>query len=110
MEKESRPKTAFSSPMGLFQFAVMPFGLSGAPATVQRLIDEVLHGAENFAHVYIDDIIIFSPTWHQHLTHLMDVLQRLRASGLTVKMKKCQFGKSQCTYLGHVVGQRKSAS
>ena len=104
MDPESRPKTAFSSPLGLFQFTVMPFGLCGAPATFQRLMDEVLRGAGDYADAYLDDIIIFSDTWSDHMDHLRDVLERLRRAGLTIKVKKCQFARSHCTYLGHVVG------
>ena len=56
----SRQKTAFSSPLGLFQFTVMPFGLCGAPATFQRLMDEVLRGAGDYSAAYLDDIIVRS--------------------------------------------------
>lgn len=56
MEPEDREKTAFTSPLGLLQFTVMPFGLSGAPATFQRLMDSVLRGTEEYAGVYLDDI------------------------------------------------------
>ena len=57
-----------------------------------------------FASAYLDDLIIFSSTWENHLTHLRAVLSRLQELGLTTKPSKCQFGMTECTYLGHVVG------
>ena len=102
--KEAQSKTAFATPFGLYQFNVMPFGLQGAPATFQRLMNRVLNGLEEFSGAYLDDLIIFSRTWDEHLHHLSAVLDRIRAAGLTAKMKKCQFGTSQCLYLGHMVG------
>ena len=82
----------------------MPFGLQGAPATFQRLMDKVLHGQEEFAAAYLDDVVIFSETWSEHLYHVEQVFQRIQEAGLTVKLAKCQFGMAQCIYLGHVVG------
>ena len=102
--EEDRPKTAFTTPFGLFQFIRMPFGLQGAPATFQRMVDHLLHGLESFASAYLDDIVIHSATWEEHLQHLEIVLVRLREAGLTAKPRKCQFGMAQCVYLGHVVG------
>ena len=81
-----------------------PFGLSGAPATFQRLMDRVLRGLDSFSAAYLDDVIIFSMSWESHLEHLRAVFQRLREAGLTAKPRKCQFGMQQCSYLGHVVG------
>ena len=82
----------------------MPFGLQGAPATFQRMVDRLLHGLGNFANAYLDDVVIHSATWEEHLQHLETVLTRLREAGLTAKPRKCQFGMAQCVYLGHVVG------
>ena len=105
MSAESKPLTAFTTPFGLYQFCVMPFGLSGAPATFQRLMDQVLRDLGAFTAAYLDDVIIYSSTWDEHLCHLRAVFQRLRAAGLTVKRKKCQFGTRHCNYLGHIVGE-----
>ena len=98
-----RVKTAFSTPCGLIQFRVMPFGLQGAPATFQRLIDQVIHGVD-FAAAYLDDLIVFCSTFEEHITHIRTIFERLRKAGLTVKAKKCEVGAAQCEYLGHVVG------
>ena len=101
---EDRAKTAFSSPYGLFQFTVMPFGLQGAPATFQRMMDELLRGTEGYSAAYLDDIVIYSDNWKDHMKHLKEVFRRLRKAALTVKLDKCQFGMDQCIYLGHMVG------
>ena len=104
MSPESRSKTAFTTPFGLFQFRVMPFGLQGAPATFQRMMDKVLHGLGDFAAAYLDDVVIHSNTREEHLGHIQQVMERLRKAGLTAKPKKCQFAMTRCTYLGHIVG------
>ena len=104
MQKESRPLTAFTTPFGLFQFRVMPFGLHGAPATFQRMMDNLLGDCTAYAAAYLDDVVIHSTTWEEHIRHLTDVLQRLKEAGLTIRPKKCQFGMDRCSYLGHVVG------
>ena len=80
LEDTDREKTAFTSPIGLLQFCVMPFRLSGAPATFQRLMDRVLRGLGDFVGVYLDDIIIYNETWDDHLHHLCQVLHMYNAS------------------------------
>ena len=107
MSQESKAKTAFITPYGLYQFNVMPFGLQGAPATFQRLMDKVLEGLESFSAAYLDDIIIYSQSWAEHIRHVRKVLEVLRSSNLTVKLRKCQLGMDECRYLGHVVGNGK---
>ncbi|XP_042300045.1 uncharacterized protein LOC121917995, partial [Sceloporus undulatus] len=105
LRPEDREKTAFATPKGLFQFTRMPFGLHGAAATFQRLMDRVLQGLEFCAAAYIDDIIIFSDSWEEHIEHLTKVLGALRAAGLTANPKKCAIACRQVKYLGHAVGQ-----
>ena len=75
--EEDRHKTAFITTKGLYQFRMMPFGLCGAPATFQRMMDEVIRRMNQFASVYLDDLIVFSTTWKDHLAHLRVVLGRL---------------------------------
>ncbi len=107
MDQESKPKTAFVTNSGLFQFNVMPFGLKNAPATFQRLMDCVLgklHGSICF--VYIDDIIIYSPSVAQHFFDLQAVLHNLEVAGLTINLKKSKFCLSEITFLGHVVNTK----
>lgn len=106
VEEQSRHLhlTTFMTPFSLYQFRMMPFGLSGAPATFQRLMDQVLRGLEAFVAAYLDDVVIYSVLWSEHLQHLRAVLQCLSQAGLTATPQKRQFGMKQCSYLGHVVG------
>ena len=100
---EDRPKTAFATALGLYQFRVMPFDLQGAPATFQRMMDSLLRG---YAAAYLDDVIIHSESWGEHLQHIDAVLTRLHNANLTVKPRKCQFAMQNCMYLGHIVGNK----
>ena len=97
--KEDRCKTAFITPAGKFEFNRMPFSLKGAPATFQRAMDNLLMDCRLFAASYIDDIIIFSKSWEQHLDHLKEVLQTSRINS---KDEKMYIGSP---FLGHVVGR-----
>ena len=104
MAVKDKPKTAIATPFGLYQFKCMPFGLQGAPATFQRMMDALLDGLRDYASAYLDDLVIFSRTWKEHLTHLEAVFERLKATGLTAKPTKSKFGMEEWSYLGHVVG------
>ena len=77
----------------------MLFGLNGVPATFQRLMNEVVQDMEKFAHAYLDDFVIFSDTWEEHLVYLEAMLGKLREFGLTANMTKCQWAMAECTYL-----------
>ena len=100
--ENARVKTAFVTPFGLYQFRVIPFGLQGAPATFQRMMDQLLRGLEEYAAACLDDLVIYSNSWEDHMLHHAKVFDRLRGAGLTTKPRKCQFGMMQCVYLGHV--------
>ena len=100
-------KTAFCTPWGKFEFAVMPFGLRNGPAVFQRLMDRLLHNDLQFTRVYIDDIAVFSASWEKHCEHIAQVLSRLRQAGLTANVNKCQWGQTSCEFLGHIVGNGK---
>lgn len=104
---QDRQYTAFVVPgKGLFQWRVMPFGFHSAPATFQRLLDSVIcQNFEEFAVAYLDDIIIFSETFEDHLIHLRKVLTELRKANLHINTEKSVFCKKELKYLGHVVGQ-----
>lgn len=104
MAEESIPKTAFITHAGLYEFTVLPFGLKTAPSAFQRLMDVVLAGLKwQSCLVYIDDIIIFSVTYGQHLQDLRGVFERLRNAGLKCKLKKCHLAQSEVVFLGHVI-------
>ena len=98
-----QPKTAFcpGPGMGLYQFCRMPFGLSGAPASFQRLMDSVLRGLP-FASTYLDDILVYSPNIESHKDHLHQVFLCLHKAGLTLRGRKCCIGVPKVCYLGHI--------
>jgi hypothetical protein len=100
MAQDSREFT----PFGLFEFLVMPFGLHTAPATFQRLMNAVLRECQKYSGAYLDDVVIFSDGWDDHLHHLEAVFNRIQQAGLTVKPAKCQFAFKEVSYLGHVIG------
>eukprot|EP00731_Ephydatia_muelleri_P012982 Em0007g292a len=101
---EDQPKTAFTTPEGLYQFKVMPFGLCNAPATFQRLMDRVLGGLKwSSCLVYFDDIIVVGRTFKDHLHHLSKVLAQLRGAGLKLKPTKCSLCQQRVAFLGHIV-------
>ncbi|CAM4631962.1 unnamed protein product [Lepidochelys olivacea] len=85
----SKEKTAFATPSGLYHFTQIPFGLHGAPATLQRLMDRVLQPHTKYAAAYLDDVVIYGNNWEEHLNQVAAVLRDLRAAGLTANPKKC---------------------
>ena len=104
MDEADKPKTAFCTPEGLFEFNVMPFGLCNAPATFQRLMDSVLAGLQwSSCLVYLDDIIVIRKTFEDHLRNLAEVFDRLRSANLKLKPTKCAFACKEVAFLGHIV-------
>ena len=96
--------SAFATPTGLYHYKVMPFGMKNAPATFQRMINDLtsdLAGCE----AYIDDIVVYSTTWEDHVKQINDLFDRLSNANLTVNLPKSEFAKATVTFLGHVVGQ-----
>ena len=99
-----RPKTAFCTPFGLFEWNRMPFGLCNAPSTFQRLMQRMFGDQQGQSLLlYLDDIVVFSSTVQQHLQRLDAVLGRLQQEGLKAKLSKCAFFQPEVHYLGHVV-------
>jgi len=99
-----RDKTCFICPFGKYRFIRMPFGLTNAPSVFQRLMDSVLVDCMDFARVYIDDILVVSSSWEEHVVHLRKLFGVLKVAGLTCRRSKCCFGKVKLEFLGHVVG------
>lgn len=106
MDPADGHKTAFTTPFGHYEFERMPFGLKNAPATFQRLMDLVLvrlQGEELF--VYMDDIVIYASSLEEHERKYNTLIQRLREANLKLQPDKCEFLKTEVTYLGHVISR-----
>ena len=95
--------SAFVTPDNFLQYIVMAFGMRNAPATFQRLMQLVL-GDVPHCNVYLDDVVVYSDMWADHVASLRVVFQRLAAASLTLNLAKCEFGKATVTYLGKQVG------
>ena len=104
LSKRAREIAAFITPSGLYSYSVMPFGLRNAPATFQRLMNKVVGDLEGCA-VYLDDVVIYSDTWADHLQRIGALFKRLADARLTVNLAKCDFARATVTYLGRQVGQ-----
>lgn len=100
--EEDVKKTAIITPFGLFEFIYMGFGFCNAAQTFQRFIDEVLAGLD-FVIKYIDDVCIASEDEIQHEQHVKIVFERFREYGITINLEKCEFAKTEITFLGHLV-------
>ncbi|KAL0185140.1 hypothetical protein M9458_020837, partial [Cirrhinus mrigala] len=105
LSEEAKPKTAFSTPSGHWQYRTLPFGLHGAPATFQRLMDIILRPHQTYAAAYLDDLVIHSEAWEDHLERLRRVLSELRRAGLTANPRKCHLALHEARYLGFTVGR-----
>ncbi len=104
LDESSKEKTAFIVENNLYEFNRMAFGLCNAPATFQRLMNFVLRDVlGKKALVYLDDVIIFSETFEDHLNDIREVFDLIRNAGLKLKRKKCQFIKESVNYLGHII-------
>ena len=104
VREEDIHKTAFTTRFGQFEWLVMPFGVSGGPATFQRLMNNVLKKfLDDFVSAYLDDILVYSETKEEHLEHLRLVLTALRENKLLVKESKCLFMARETDFLGHRV-------
>ena len=105
VEPDDVPKTAVTTPFGLFEFLRMPFGLRNAAQTFQRFMEQVLRGLM-FCYVYIDDILIASSSAEEHQRHLRLVFERLNDHGIQINPAKCDFGLQELDFLGHRVSSQ----
>jgi hypothetical protein len=97
---KDRKKTTFHGSNKLWEWLVMPFGLKNAPVFFQRVMDQVLEGA-NFLKCYIDDVLVHNKGFLQHLAHLKELFKRLHKVNMTIHPKKCEFVVTSVVYLGH---------
>ena len=106
MAEKDKAKTAFTCFKGLYEFNVLPFGLTAAPPVFQELMNKVLAEAQRqYAIAFLDDIIVFSKTHAEHLQHLKKVFVKLKAAGLKLKLSKCSFCQNRVKYLGHIISE-----
>lgn len=103
MDDDSRQKTAFVVHCGQYEFNVMPFGLVSAPMTAMRVMNEITHGLESTCFVFYDDILVFTPTFEQHLEALERLFERLNDANIKLNAKKCELLLNSVTYLGHII-------
>ena len=119
LQKSDRPKTAFRTPFDHYQFRVLPFGLTSAPATFQAVMNRAfdhpkvlangkvnpLSALSNYVLVFIDDILIFSKSAEEHVEHVKTVMEVLRQHSILIKLSKCTWGQTELPYLGHIVSK-----
>ena len=103
VDEQDRSKTAFVTPDGQYEFKVLPFGLVNAPAVFTRMMRKLLDGLPRVIH-YIDDVLIFSSSWEEHVDDVRRVLEAFRDANLTARPSKCHMGCSTLEFLGHIVG------
>jgi hypothetical protein len=107
LDDESKEKAAFTTIFGQYQYRRVPFGLATSPGAFQKVLNTVLAGL-NWVHcmVYLDDVLIFSPTFERHLETIDQVLTRLTQANLKIKLKKCEWARTELRYLGHVINSK----
>ena len=105
LDKSSILKPAFNSPFGKYEYVKVPFGLAQGPGYFQELMTGILKDF-NFAIAYLDDIIIFSKTPEEHLTHIRRVFEILCSANLLMKLSKCHFFSKEIQYLGHILSTK----
>jgi hypothetical protein len=106
IEKRDQPKTAFTTFCGLYEFTRMPFGLCGAPSTFQRVMESLKKKLSAAFFVYLDDVILASSTEQEHLSDLERFLRVIIESAMKLKLSKCQWGKAEIKYLGHLISEK----
>jgi hypothetical protein len=106
MEPNSKEKTTFICHFGTYQFKVMPFGLVNAPSTFSRMMHQNFKDLlTQYLVLYLDDLTVFSKNFSDHLPQLKNVFERLRKTGLKLKLKKCHFAQHQILFLGHNINK-----
>lgn len=109
LKKEDQEKTAFVTKSGKFEFKVLPFGLKNSPAIFQRILSNIIrrNDLDDFCVNYVDDILIFSKSWEEHVRHIEKFFHAISEEGFKLKLSKCMFGVRSVRYLGHVISENK---
>lgn len=104
VREEDRDKTAFATSSNVYGWKHMPFNLSTAPATFHRLMQSALDGVlVKFAWIYLDDVLVFSVNFKDHIKHTDNTLALVANAGVTLGLEKCAFAQQNVRYLGHIV-------
>ena len=103
IREENKSKTSFITPFGLFQFNVLPMGLKNTPPTFQKVMTDALKTCRSFSLVYLDDIIVYSKSYEEHLDHLNQVFIALYEKNFVLNPSKCEILKQRINYLGHTI-------
>ena len=107
LDEESQNVTAFVTPMGLYKWKRLPMGLASVPGAFQNLMELIMAGlSDEVALVYLDDTIIFSRSFEEHLNRLDLVLGRLKDAGLKITGSECRFFQEKIHFLGHIVSNQ----
>jgi len=107
MLPQDEHKTAFKTHQGHYEFKVMPFGLTNTLATFQCIMNQLLQPLlRKFVLVFLDDILIYSATREEHIQHIQEVFETLRANKLYLKASKCTFAQTSLEYLGHIISDK----
>ena len=100
-----KPKTAFVTPFGLYQFNVLPMGLINSLPTFQKVMTDTLKSCHQFCLVYLDDIVVFSKSYEEHILHLELVFSALQARNFILNPPKCELMVPKINYLGHTISE-----
>jgi len=104
LSEESRKYTSFVTEFGQYEFCVVPFGIKFASGLCNRLIKGLLLGCDDFLTTFVDDLLVFSDNFEDHMNHIAVVLDKLNAAGITLNVKKCKFAYTHLKFLGFIVG------
>ena len=107
MAEESIPWTAFTCPQGHYEWLVMPLGLKNAPALFQRKMQNIFNENQSFILVYVDDLLVFSKSYKEHIAHLEVFFRKVEQNGLILSKKKMEICKEKINFLGHEIGEGK---
>lgn len=107
VKEEDQHKTAFQTHFGHFEYKVMPYGLIGAPATFQAIMNRILKPLlRKCVVVFIDDILIYNKSYEEHVQHVNLVFGILQEHQFKVRLSKCTFAQQQLKYLGHIISEK----
>jgi len=107
MAEESIEWTAFTCPQGHFEWLVMPLGLKNAAALFQRKMQNIFNENQKFILVYIDDLLVFSKSYKEHIAHLETFFRKVEQHGLILSKRKMEICKEKIKFLGHEIGEGK---